>query len=143
MKSNTFKKAFLITLSMALFFSMAVPAYADAVFKRGDKSPEIAKAQAALKKLGFFDEVCTGYFGEVTETAVLEFQKKQKLDPDGILGSETIGRLNELTRGDITVPSRSAASRKDTTKVNVRYKIKRRYYMGYCRRLQCFRRIHP
>ncbi len=125
MKTNTLKRAFLITLSLVLFFSMTIPAYANvSSFKKGDKSDEIAKAQAALKKLGFFDEVCTGYFGEVTEDAVLKFQKKYDLGTDGVLGSTTIGWLNKLAGEKISVPSRSLAARKDTTKVNVRYKIK-------------------
>ncbi|MHB1394778.1 MAG: LysM peptidoglycan-binding domain-containing protein [Clostridia bacterium] len=125
MKINTLKRAFLITLSLALFFSMTIPANADtSSFKRGDKSDEIAKAQAALKKLGFFDEVCTGYFGEVTEGAVLKFQKKHDLGADGVLGSTTISWLNKLAGEHISVPSRSLAARKDTTNVNVKYKIK-------------------
>lgn len=125
MRSNTLKRAFLLTLSLALFFSMTIPAYADSVFKKGDKSEEIAKAQSALKKLGFFDEVCTGYFGEVTEASVLKFQKKYDLGTDGILGSTTVSWLNKLTGEKITIPSRSSAARKDTTKVNVKYKIKK------------------
>ena len=125
MKDNTIKRAFLITLSLALFFSMAVPAYADgAAFKKGDKSPAIAEAQAALKKLGFFNESCTGYFGEVTYNAVREFQKKHDLGIDGVLGSTTIGWINKLAGENIVIPSRSSSARKDTTKVNVKYKIK-------------------
>ena len=123
--NNTLKRAFLITLSLALLFSTIITANADAVFKKGDKSPEIAKAQAALKELGFFNEVCTGYFGDVTEAAVVKFQKKYDLGADGILGSTTISWLNKLAGEKISVPSRSSSSRKDTTKVNVKYKIKK------------------
>jgi LysM repeat protein len=125
MKNNTLKRAILIALTFALFFSMTILTYADtSSFKRGDKSDEIAKAQAALKKLGFFDEVCTGYFGEVTEGAVLKFQKKYDLGADGVLGSTTISWLNKLAGEHISVPSRSLTARKDITKVNVKYKIK-------------------
>ncbi|HYF84479.1 MAG TPA: LysM peptidoglycan-binding domain-containing protein [Clostridia bacterium] len=125
MKGNTLKRAFLIPLCLALIFSMTISLYADtSSFKKGDKSDEIVKAQAALKKLGFFDEVCTGYFGDVTEDAVLKFQKKNGLDADGILGSATISLINKLAGEHIAIPSRSSAARKDTTKVNVKYKIK-------------------
>lgn len=125
MKSNTLKRAILIALCLALIFSMTISIYADtSSFKKGDKSDEIVKAQAALKKLGFFDEVCTGYFGDVTENAVLKFQKKHDLDVDGILGSATISLINKLAGEHIVIPSRSSAARKDTTKVNVKYKIK-------------------
>lgn len=125
MKRKTFKRAFLITLSMALFFSMTIPAYANDVYKKGDSSDEIAEAQAALKKLGFFNEVCTGYFGDVTYASVVNFQKANNLDADGVIGPATISKLNKLSGKNITITSRSAASRKDTTKVNVKYKIKK------------------
>lgn len=126
MKNNIFTRAFLITLSLTLLFIMTVPTYADsASYKKGDSSAVIAEAQEALKKLGFFNEECTGYFGKVTYDAVLEFQKKYDLGADGVLGPTTISWLNKLSGKNITVPSRSAAAKKDTTKVNVRYRIKK------------------
>ncbi|MDD4503830.1 MAG: LysM peptidoglycan-binding domain-containing protein, partial [Clostridiaceae bacterium] len=121
-----YRRTFLAVLSLIIFFIMAIPSYADTnVFKRGDKSTEIVTAQAALKKLGYFDEVCTGYFGEVTEAAVIRFQKEYKLGDDGILGPITVGWLNKLAGENITIPSRSSSAKKDTTKVNIRYKIKK------------------
>lgn len=125
MKENNIKRAFVITLSLTLFFTMAIPVYADtALLKKGDKSPEIAEAQEALKRLGFFNETCTGYFGEVTYDAVLKFQKKYDLGADGILGSTTISWLNKLAGKNISIPNRSGSAKKDITKVNIRYKIK-------------------
>ena len=126
MEINTCRRTALAILSLVVFFIMAIPTYADtAVLKKGDKSPEVAEVQAALKKLGFFDEVCTGYFGVVTEASVLKFQEKYKLGTDGVLGPKTISKINELAGKNIKIPSRSSSARKDTTKVNVRYKIKK------------------
>jgi len=126
LKSNFYKRTFIAALSLMVSFAMTIFTYADAnVFKNGDKSAEIASIQAALEKLGFFNDVCTGYFGEITEKAVIKFQEENKLDADGIIGPMTIKKLNDLTGGNITIPSRSASARKDTTKVNVRYKIKK------------------
>lgn len=125
-KNNTYRRIAFVILSLVLFFIMAIPSYADAnIFKKGDQSSEIVTAQAALKKLGFFNEVCTGYFGEVTEAAVIKFQKENKLDDDGILGPITVGLLNKLSGENIIIPSRSSSAKKDTTKVNVRYKVKK------------------
>ncbi|HWR60578.1 MAG TPA: LysM peptidoglycan-binding domain-containing protein [Clostridia bacterium] len=113
-------------LSLFLFLIMTIPAYADSeVLKKGDNSPVVAEVQAALKKLGFFNEECTGYFGKVTDASVREFQKKYKLGADGVLGPATISRINKEAGTSIKLPSRSISSRKDTTSINVRYKIKK------------------
>ena len=126
MKKYAYRRIALAMLTLIILFMTVIPSYADTyVYKRGDSSAEVAEIQAALKKLGFFDEVCTGYFGEVTEGAVLKFQEKYNLSTDGILGPITIGKLNELTGGHIAISSRSSSAKKDTTKVNVRYKIKK------------------
>lgn len=121
-----FKRITLTALTFVLLFIMTIHTYADSnVFKKGDKSPVVAEVQAALKKLGFFDEVCTGYYGDVTEAAVIAFQKKYDLGADGVIGSTTISWLNKKAGEQIKIPSRSITTRKDTTKVNVRYKIKK------------------
>ncbi|HYE84427.1 MAG TPA: LysM peptidoglycan-binding domain-containing protein [Clostridia bacterium] len=126
MKTILYRRTALAILSLTILFILAIPAYADtAVLKRGDRTPEVKEAQAVLKELGFFDEDCTGYFGKVTEAAVKEFQKKYDLGSDGILGPTTISWLNKLSGEKIKLPSRNAASRKDTTKINVRYKIRK------------------
>lgn len=124
---NLFKRTAPAVLSLLFFMVITVPVYADSdVFKRGDRSPVITEVQAALKKLGFFNDECTGYFGEVTEKAVREFQKKYDLGTDGVLGSTTIGWINKKAGENIklTGTGKTISSRKDTTKVNIRYKIK-------------------
>jgi len=122
----TGKRIAFVMLTFVLFFIMTIPSYAASnIFKKGDQSSEIVTAQSALKNLGFFNEVCTGYFGEVTEAAVIKFQRKYELDDDGILGPVTVSLLNKLSGENITIPSRSASAKKDTTKVNIRYKIKK------------------
>lgn len=118
----------LFTLLVSAFLVMPVFA-GSVVFEKGDSSQTIAEAQAALKKLGFFDESCTGYFGEVTEKAVIKFQKQYDLGVDGKLGPTTISWLDKLTGKKITVtdtPSRAKSSaRRDTTKVDVKYKVRK------------------
>ncbi len=125
MELKSFRKAAVVVITLALIFAMTISAYADTgLFKKGDSSPEIAEMQAALKKLGYFNTDCTGYFGDITEASVLKFQQRYKLGADGVVGPTTIQWLNKLTGEDIVLPSRSSSARKDTTKVNVRYKIK-------------------
>ncbi len=120
----------LVVLTLLITIALSVPVFADSiVFEKGDSSPTIAEAQAALKKLGFFNESCTGYFGDVTEKAVVQFQKKYDLGADGKLGPTTISWLDKETGKKITVtPSTGrsqSAARRDTTKVDVRYKVRK------------------
>lgn len=126
METSALRRTTVIILALAAFFIMAIPTFADTVvLEKGDQSSEIAEVQAALKKLGYFNADCTGYFGDITEAAVLKFQEKYGLDADGVIGPATIDCLNKQAGGNITLPSRSSSARKDTTKVNVRYKIKK------------------
>jgi LysM repeat protein len=125
---NLFKRTAPAVLFLLFFMVITVPVYAESdVFKRGDRSPVVAEVQAALKELGFFNDECTGYFGEVTEKAVREFQRKYDLGNDGVLGSTTISWINKKAGENIKLTStgKTISSRKDTTKVNVRYKIKK------------------
>ena len=47
-----------------------------------------------LNKLGY-DVYADKYFGKDTKDALIEFQKKKKLTPDGIAGPSTIQALIE------------------------------------------------
>ena len=74
--------------------------------KFGDASPDIIALQDILKFEGLFPTNIgsTGYYGAITATAVLAFQKKHKVAPDSELdplagksvGPKTITKLNEL-----------------------------------------------
>lgn len=82
------------------------------VLKKGDKSNDVKSAQEKLNKLGFFNEECTGYFGEVTKDAVIAFQKRYKLVEDGKLGPNTLGFIDRLISSQgIKVSSRSLSAR--------------------------------
>lgn len=45
--------------------------------------------QRELKKLGLFKDEITGYFGLVTQDAVIKFQKSRGINADGIVGQQT------------------------------------------------------
>ncbi|HEC21176.1 MAG TPA: hypothetical protein ENI70_01530, partial [Candidatus Peregrinibacteria bacterium] len=46
---------------------------------KGDKGEEVKKLQEILKKLGYFQEETTGFYGLKTTAAVLDFQKDKKV----------------------------------------------------------------
>ncbi len=72
------------------------------VLKAGMKGDDVVDLQQKLKKLGYFNEECTGYFGEVTEAAVIAFQREYNISADGVFGNESYKLLASLTADTIT-----------------------------------------
>lgn len=76
--------------------------------KKGNKNPQVVSLQQKLQAAGYFGQKATGYFGPVTEAAVMEFQKANGLIPDGVAGAQTLLAL-ESNLGTVT-PSAVAAT---------------------------------
>ena len=58
--------------------------------KKHDKSDDVTTLQNRLMDLGYLDiDEPTNYFGTITETAVVLFQRQHGLKEDGIAGNET------------------------------------------------------
>ena len=55
----------------------------------GTRGREVKRLQLGLKRAGFFEGPTTGYFGQKTKKALLQFQKARGLPPDGVFGIET------------------------------------------------------
>lgn len=68
--------------------------------KLKDKGTEIARMQETLKELGFFppNTAITGYFGQITKDAVINFQKQYNIEnnKEGIFDLETRRVVNKL-----------------------------------------------
>ncbi|NEQ98463.1 MAG: hypothetical protein F6K30_17375 [Cyanothece sp. SIO2G6] len=60
----------------------------------GDQGPSVATLQNQLTQLGYYDGPVTGYFGSLTEAALIRFQTAQGLSADGIVGSATQSALD-------------------------------------------------
>lgn len=54
----------------------------------GATSPDVAKLQISLRRLGYMDLV-TGYYGRITSEAVMKFQLDSGIDPAGTYGAIT------------------------------------------------------
>ena len=64
--------------------------------KRGSKGDQVKQAQEILKKLGYYNGILDGDYGDLTIEAVKQFQKNTKgLAVDGILGPVTCKHLNK------------------------------------------------
>lgn len=60
---------------------------------KGAIGPAVKALQARLKALGFFGGEVSGAFDEPTAEAVIEFQKRNTLPPDGIAGPQVLKAL--------------------------------------------------
>ena len=100
------------SLAMALFATSLVAApSADAAptctitttLKRGANSADVKCLEARLVELGYQLIGPDNSFGKSTDTAVRDYQKKNKLKVDGIVGKQTSTSLG--IRGEVPVPS--------------------------------------
>ncbi|MEM1392324.1 MAG: peptidoglycan-binding protein [Cyanobacteria bacterium P01_H01_bin.150] len=55
----------------------------------GSAGEDVKLLQTQLKKLGYYDGIADGQFGESTRDAVIEFQLKKKVLADGVVGNQT------------------------------------------------------
>ncbi|MBD2462839.1 peptidoglycan-binding protein [Oscillatoria sp. FACHB-1407] len=63
----------------------------------GNQGEDVRVLQKNLRRLGYYSSEPTGYFDHFTEQSVQEFQKQQKLLPNGILNSVTRAELAALS----------------------------------------------
>ena len=96
-------------LGQATFDMLMNPEAKVYVMQLGDTGPDVEGVQQRLYELGYLDNKANiqGTFGEKTEVAAKEFQKKNDLKADGKVGSKTLEMLygedvvgNAFTLGD-------------------------------------------
>src|SRR5687767_9338456 len=70
-------------------------------FRLGSSGPVVKEIQTALAKLGY-KLSGTGYFGNGTDTAVEDFQKRAGCDVDGVVGSTTAQAIDRALAVDLS-----------------------------------------
>lgn len=113
------KKVFVSFLTFLLLLVLSFQAsfaYSGITLKLGMKSDAVSKLQKDLKALGLMSVSPTGYFGTITKSAVIKFQKKYGLAPDGDAGTQTLGKIDKLL-GRTTTASRGNVSRENPVTV--------------------------
>ncbi|QYJ03798.1 L,D-transpeptidase family protein [Nocardioides panacisoli] len=65
---------------------------------QGDRGDEVRDLQARLRQIRWFDHSVTGYYGDVTATAVRGFQGKRGFPVTGEVDRRTLDRLREMSR---------------------------------------------
>ena len=64
-----------------------------AVLRQGARGNEVKEVQRRLKQWGYYQGEVDGIFGSGTKSAVIAFQKKNGLTPDGVVGKATYKAL--------------------------------------------------
>jgi len=85
------------SISFYLLLSPVSASAASVLLKEGSKGSAVTELQKNLKKLGYLQAEATGYYGELTEAAVRNLQRKYGLAVDGIVGPSTLSLIERLT----------------------------------------------
>lgn len=86
----------------------------------GESGEDVKTLQQQLKKLKYFNEECTGYYGEITKNAVIKFQKDNSITESGFVGTITQDKLfgpKAKINPKYKSPEKSEKSVKKTTAV--------------------------
>jgi len=79
--------------AIALTATSAIAQGSSMVLNAGDQGETVVRLQQRLAELGFFSGEATGFYGPLTEEAVIGYQNSQGLIADGVAGPETLGAL--------------------------------------------------
>ncbi len=93
----------------------------------GSSGSDVKKLQQELNKKGYNLDV-DGQFGSKTQSAVKDYQKKNGLAVDGIVGKNTWGSLTANSSNTKTATTSKTASKKTTTKKTTQKEAERPQY---------------
>jgi len=68
-------------------------------FRLADINENIIAIKEFLAEQGYYSGAADNLFGNDLKVAVIEFQRDNRLEPDGIIGSRTLARMQELGLG--------------------------------------------
>ena len=85
------KTLFIVAISLVLSCIFATSSFA--ALSNGDSGDDVCHLQSALKEAGYYDHNVTGYFGEITESAVKKFQKENGFEVTGQVGADEMDAL--------------------------------------------------
>ena len=97
-------------LRLALIFMLCLSisgAAMAATLRVGSSGEEVKTLQTKLKRWGYYTGSIDGVFGSGTKKAVIAFQKKNGLAPDGIVGPATLKALGMQSSGGSSASSGS------------------------------------
>ena len=80
--------------------------------EKGISGSQVTALQKKLQTAGYFDGPVTGYYGSLTQQAVIAFQKAHGIIPDGIADTSTLKALESTEK---PTPSKPATPKKEIT----------------------------
>lgn len=83
--------------------------------KYGSKGEDVVQLQKVLNKFKCGNLISDGEFGKNTKNAVIAFQKKYGLKPDGVVGSKTRAKIAELLKKEEN-NQKNSENKKETSK---------------------------
>lgn len=99
-------KIFIKSLFIALLLTFSSQT-ALALSKYGSTGEEVTNIQSRLKNWDYYSGYVDGIYGNATESAVLSFQLRHGLTPDGIAGPATLAKIGLPTENTQTTVSSS------------------------------------
>lgn len=84
-------------------------AVTETILKTGEQSEDVKSLQTNLKQLGFFTGEITGLYGDITATAVRNFQKANSLPTNGEANEATVEKVKYFASRPIYVASRGSS----------------------------------
>lgn len=87
------KKIIVPAFTMLFIFILSATSFASTSLQFGSRGTQVSNLQRALKNSGHYNYSITGIYGKITEQAVIDFQKSNRLRIDGIANQQTQSRL--------------------------------------------------
>jgi N-acetylmuramoyl-L-alanine amidase len=92
-KSIRIVLAVLTVILLCLTLGMADPNPSGDTLQMGDSGPDVEKVQSRLRQWGYYTGAVDGVFGQATMDAVIFFQQRNGITPDGIVGPDTANSI--------------------------------------------------
>jgi|GEM_PF-169946 len=83
---------------------------ASRLLKEGMRGSDVTSLQDDLRTLGYLKVDSTGYYGDLTKSAIERLQENKGLYIDGIVGDKTFSLISRLVDAKTTTVSRSSSS---------------------------------
>ncbi len=103
------KRVLALIVLFALLIATAASIANAAVLKYGSQGDQVKEVQTRLKRWGYYSGSVDGVFGSATRSAVISFQRRNGLTPDGVVGQATANALGISLSGSSSSSSSSGS----------------------------------